>query len=342
MPAFLALCLSAPSIAQDLANTAIAAVNTQQKIATSVQTEEEKLAMQAKAMAHLKVMLSVKKKDEVVKQLSPYEQLIKLAFKGKGGNGINSYHDAATLFCKQARDDNNAEAQFALGWMHTHGKGFSKDENIGAFFYHKAAVQDNFRAKKSLIDFKGDASLAKIPECMLPDAPPEPILAETKLAPAGSSGNAFYKRGPIFEIVERLAPLYHIETDLAMAFIKVESNFNPKATSPKNAQGLMQLIPATARRFHVKNLYNPEQNIKGGLAYLRWLMTYFEGDVRLVAAAYNAGEGAVDKYKGVPPYPETKKYVNKIYRLYQKSYHPYNKNLNPSKKSAIIKVSSNL
>jgi soluble lytic murein transglycosylase-like protein len=122
----------------------------------------------------------------------------------------------------------------------------------------------------------------------------------------------------------------------------VESNFNPKATSPKNAQGLMQLIPATARRFHVKNLYNPEQNIKGGLAYLRWLMTYFEGDVRLVAAAYNAGEGAVDKYKGVPPYPETKKYVNKIYRLYQKSYHPYNKNLNPSKKSAIIKVSSNL
>jgi len=77
------------------------------------------------------------------------------------------------------------------------------------------------------------------------------------------------------------------------------------------------------------------------LAYLRWLMTYFEGDVRLVAAAYNAGENAVDRYKGVPPYRETKSYVTKIYNLYQKSYHPFQPGLPNAEKSSIIQVSSN-
>lgn len=302
-------------------------------------TEEEKRAMQAKAMAHLKAMLA-KKETPNVKKVSPYEQLVKLAFRGKGENGVNSYEDAAKLFCKQARDDNNAEAQFALGWMHANGKGFSKDEDTAAFFYHKAATQNHFRAKKALINFKGDATSIETPLCMLPDTPVNTEVAQPQLAPAGSNGNDFYKRGPIFEIVNRLAPLYHIETDLAMAFIKVESNFNPKATSPKNAQGLMQLIPATARRFNVKNPYNPEDNIKGGLAYLQWLMAYFEGDVRLVAAAYNAGEGAVNKYKGVPPYRETRHYVKKIYNLYRKSYHPFREDLLIGERSDIIQVSS--
>ena len=384
LPVFLAICLSTPSVAQDLigsakspenkvlatelpqqssidtthqlgSNTASAqqrptadtvkvVTNTEAPLANesvNIQTKEEKLKMQAKAMAHLKAMLSVKKKKQVIVKISPYEQLVKLAFKGKGANGVNSYQDAAVLFCKQARDDNNAEAQFALGWMHANGKGFSKDEHTAAFFYHKAAEQGHYRAKNSLIDFKGDAALVQTPECMLPDAPPEPIVAKSELAPAGSNGNAFYVRGPIFDIVERLAPQYHIETDLAMAFIKVESNFNPKATSPKNAQGLMQLIPATAKRFHVKNPYNPEDNIKGGLAYLQWLMAYFEGDVRLVAAAYNAGEGAVNKYKGIPPYRETRNYVRKIYKLYRKSYHPFREDLLIGKRSEIIRVSSN-
>jgi len=103
----------------------------------------------------------------------------------------------------------------------------------------------------------------------------------------------------------------------------------------------MQLIPATAKRFGVRDSYDPEQNIKGGLAYLQWLMAYYEGDVRLVAAAYNAGEGAVDRYKGVPPYRETKNYVHKIYKLYRKSYHPFKQDLLVGARSAIIQVSSN-
>ena len=85
----------------------------------------------------------------------------------------------------------------------------------------------------------------------------------------------------------------------------------------------MQLIPETAARFNVKNAFDPVQNIRGGLAYLRWLLAYFRGDVTLVAAGYNAGEGAVDKYRGVPPYRETHGYVKNILGLFRKLQHPY-------------------
>jgi soluble lytic murein transglycosylase-like protein len=305
-------------------------------------TAAEQLALQQKAQAHLEAMLSKKDGTTEVKKLSPYEILVKLAFnKGKAVNGLKNYEDAGIAFCKQARDDNDADAQFALGWMFANGKGFSKDQNVAALFYHKAAAQNHYRAKKSLVDFKGNEALAQTPACMQPDEPDEPLLAEYTLAPAGSNGHAFYERGPIFEIVNILAPQYHVETDLAMAFIKVESNFNPNATSPKNAQGLMQLIPATAKRFNVKKPYDPEDNIRGGLSYLRWLLAYYEGDVRLVAAAYNAGEHAVDRYKGIPPYPETRRYVTKIYNLYRKSFHPYRDDVLIGQKSDIIRLSRN-
>jgi soluble lytic murein transglycosylase-like protein len=99
---------------------------------------------------------------------------------------------------------------------------------------------------------------------------------------------------------------------LVLAFIAVESNFDPNAQSPKNAQGLMQLIPDTAARFGVRNIKDPVQNLRGGMAYLRWLLAYFEGDINLAAAAYNAGERAVERYLGVPPYAETRLYVRKI------------------------------
>jgi soluble lytic murein transglycosylase-like protein len=89
----------------------------------------------------------------------------------------------------------------------------------------------------------------------------------------------------------------------------------------------MQLIPATAERFNVKNAYNASQNIKGGVKYLRWLLSYFRGDVPLAVAAYNAGEGAVDKYYGVPPYKETKAYVKKVMALYQTNRHEFDASL---------------
>jgi soluble lytic murein transglycosylase-like protein len=85
----------------------------------------------------------------------------------------------------------------------------------------------------------------------------------------------------VIEIVRELAPLFEIDPQLVLAVIGTESNFNPKAKSPKNAQGLMQLIPETAERFKVRDAYDPVQNIRGGLAYLRWLLAYFQGDVEL-------------------------------------------------------------
>jgi soluble lytic murein transglycosylase-like protein len=86
----------------------------------------------------------------------------------------------------------------------------------------------------------------------------------------------------------------------------------------------MQLIPETAERFGVKSVFDPAQNIQGGLAYLRWLMAFFQGEVKLVLAAYNAGERAVERYHGIPPYAETRSYVERITAMYRKVSHPYN------------------
>jgi len=114
-----------------------------------------------------------------------------------------------------------------------------------------------------------------------------------------------------------------IQPQLALAIALTESALNPQALSPKNAMGVMQLIPETAARFKVTKPYDPEQNIRGGLAYLRWLLAYFEGDVALAAAGYNAGEGAVDRFRGVPPYRETQAYVERILRHVGQGRHPY-------------------
>jgi len=105
-----------------------------------------------------------------------------------------------------------------------------------------------------------------------------------------------------------------LDTNLIKAIISAESSFNPKAISPKGAQGLMQLMPQTAKRFHVSNSFDPEQNIAGGSKYLKFLVKRYEGNLEFAIAAYNAGEGAVDKYKGIPPYPETQHYVMKVIR----------------------------
>lgn len=97
----------------------------------------------------------------------------------------------------------------------------------------------------------------------------------------------------------------------------MESCINSKAVSPKGAQGLMQLMPATARRFGTKNRFNPELNIKAGARYLRFLLKYYDDDLFNAVAAYNAGEGTINKYKGVPPYKGTRRYVSKVASFYK-------------------------
>jgi soluble lytic murein transglycosylase-like protein len=158
----------------------------------------------------------------------------------------------------------------------------------------------------------------QLPSCLLPEplAPVRTALPEEPIVPPRG-------RTEIEELVHRLAPQYSIDSQLVLAVISAESSFNPTAVSPKNAQGLMQLIPETAARFGVKKVLNPVENIKGGLAYLRWLLAYFKGDVTLDVAAYNAGERAVERYRGVPPYAETRAYVERIRKIFHYDSHPY-------------------
>jgi soluble lytic murein transglycosylase-like protein len=111
---------------------------------------------------------------------------------------------------------------------------------------------------------------------------------------------------------------YGVDEAIVRAIIHAESAFNPNALSRVGAQGLMQLMPATARRFGVGNPFDAAQNIRGGVQYLAFLLKRFNGDLRLAAAGYNAGEGAVDKYKGVPPYSETQRYVQRVDLLAQR------------------------
>jgi len=114
------------------------------------------------------------------------------------------------------------------------------------------------------------------------------------------------------EAVDRIAEKHSLPPLLVHSVIRVESNYNPNAVSPKGAQGLMQLIPGTARRFGVSNVFNPVENVEGGARYLRYLLDLYHNDYRLALAAYNAGEGAVAKHGGVPPYPETVNYIRQV------------------------------
>ncbi|MEG0347199.1 MAG: lytic transglycosylase domain-containing protein [Acinetobacter sp.] len=122
------------------------------------------------------------------------------------------------------------------------------------------------------------------------------------------------------QLIRQAAQQHGISEGLIKAVMHTESGFNINARSPVGAQGLMQLMPATARRFKVSNAYDPQQNILGGAKYLSWLLKRFNGNTQLAVAAYNAGEGNVDKYGGVPPFRETQDYVRRVTSRYQNLY----------------------
>jgi soluble lytic murein transglycosylase-like protein len=114
------------------------------------------------------------------------------------------------------------------------------------------------------------------------------------------------------ELIKKASGKYNVEPALVKAIIKAESNFNHRAVSPNGAKGLMQLMPATASHLQVQDSFHPENNIEGGVKYVRYLLNFFNGNLPLALAAYNAGENAVVKYGGIPPYRETQTYVRRV------------------------------
>ena len=238
---------------------------------------------------------------------------------------------AASLYCDGARYG-DAEAQFNLGWMYANGRGVERSDELAAYFFKLAAEQGHGPAQK-MLRFVGQ-TLAPMPRCM------EIVTLDVD---SDADDEVYQPASPaqqkVFGLVNKLAPEYGINPRLVMAVIRAESNFEPTAVSPKNAQGLMQLIPETALRFNVRKPFDPEQNIRGGMSYLRWLLAYFEGNVALVAAAYNAGEGAVNRFRGIPPYAETRGYVKRIMTIFKRDDHPFDRGITtPSPELPRIRV----
>jgi soluble lytic murein transglycosylase-like protein len=211
---------------------------------------------------------------------------------------------------------------FNLGCMYAKGRGVARDDALAAFFFARAAREGHAQARE-MLKFVASAQIV-YPECMLPP-PPGPSAHDA--VQTAQADDPYADLPPdkrrIAEIVVRAAPQYAIDPRLALAIVAAESNFQPEARSEKDARGVMQLIAATATRFNVRNRYNVEDNLQGGLSYLRWLLAYYQGNVTLAVAAYNAGEAAVDRYRGVPPYAETRTYVQRVQRLFADEWHPY-------------------
>lgn len=255
-----------------------------------------------------------------------------LAGKYENAEGVQrDYARARQLYCAAARLD-HTPAQTRLAWMYANGVGTPQDRELAGAWLRVAAAKGDLKARNFLAyldyPFRG-----RKPRCSYESRFDQYAIAAISVPPAGNSAAPSWAVGEnesapsptreqIEQWVRRLAPDYGLDPTLVLAIIRVESNFDPRAVSQRDAWGLMQLIPATAARFGVENISHPVQNLHGGMAYLRWLLSYFRGDLRLALAGYNAGEGAVEKYLGVPPYRETRHYVRKVLRAYGKKTHP--------------------
>ncbi|WP_051340151.1 lytic transglycosylase domain-containing protein [Azospirillum halopraeferens] len=207
----------------------------------------------------------------------------------------------------EAAEAGDPNASYRVARRFLFGNGVRKDQRLGTAWLRAAASRGHGEARKLVNWVPGKMGHIR-PWCRPgtgpirgPAQPPAEIVA----------------------LVKKLAPGYGLDPDLVLAVIRVESAFRTDAVSPKEAAGLMQLIPETAERFAVRDVFDAEDNVRGGMKYLRWLLAYFRGDVTLALAAYNAGEGAVDRHKGVPPYRETQGYVTLIQRIYPRTVHPF-------------------
>ena len=160
------------------------------------------------------------------------------------------------------------------------------------------------------------AAAASVAEVRVERLPDGTLTMVNRGAPAQVTA-ARPPRPEIDRLIETHSQRQDLDPDLVRAVVRVESSFNPHARSRKGAMGLMQLMPATANSLDVDDPYDPEQNLRGGTTYLRRMLDRFGGDLELALAGYNAGPEAVDRYRGLPPYPETHAYVDRVLRLFR-------------------------
>lgn len=248
---------------------------------------------------------------------------------------------ARDLYCRAAADA-HPEALQRLGWLYLKGHGVAVSEQVAGTLFRWAAELGDPRAAG--LSAALPTSVEQAPPCLAqrglttadavrarhrtlvpPPAPPAPVtptpVVENPVQFRQSVPSIDQRR--LVQLVVQGAREFRLDPRLVLAVMRMESNFDPLARSPKNAQGLMQLIPETAARFNVRDAFDPADNLRGGMSYLRWLLAYYRGDVPLTLAAYNAGEGAVDRFRGVPPFPETIAYVQRIRAMYPFDRHPF-------------------
>jgi soluble lytic murein transglycosylase-like protein len=182
---------------------------------------------------------------------------------------------------------------------------------------HHEVVEGKYRLytskeTESYIEFPKD-QIASIE--WVPDPPSEPVAEPVKAAPAPAPARPVQARLTATDLHQMLASAgnaHNVDEDLLASVVKAESNGNVRAVSPKGAQGLMQLMPATAAEQGVQDSFRPEDNVRGGSAYLDWLLKRYNDNLAMALAAYNAGPAAVDKYHGIPPFRETQLYVARV------------------------------
>lgn len=229
----------------------------------------------------------------------PASDVFDLAMRYEHGDGVSqSYERALALYCEAAQRG-EAKAFFNLGWMFLQGRGVSRNDAIAVAWLRKAADRGTEQAINLLR--------------LMPNTGPS--AASGCAAPAVAAMRSIAAPAKIRDLVADMASELGIDPQLVMAVIAVESAFNPRAVSRKNAQGLMQLMPATAIRFGVRDPFDEKENVRGGATYLRELLKRFDGDLVLALAAYNAGEAAILINGGVPPYQETRDYIERVTRL---------------------------
>lgn len=226
---------------------------------------------------------------------------------------------AAALYCEAARHG-SAEGHYRSGLIHLQPTSDIYNKSLARTFLSIALQLGYPQAELALSSIDGLAATPFVsPRCLNENyvyvpRPRHSFDLEAYIATQPAS------RREIAKLISSLAPEYGVDPLLALAIASVESNFEAKAVSPKQAMGIMQLMPATAARFKVANPFDPEQNIRGGLSYLKWLDKLFAGKIEMVVAAYNAGEGAVQKYGAPPPYAETQNYLIRVLDMLEKRH----------------------